>query len=127
MMHLTLTNWILVFFATAYATYAITDNDGPLHIFRHVRAGIDGLVDKLLDRNWQAMAGFVESFKDLMDCYVCLSFWIALGILNLVTQDWLFIHALAVAGVYVGVRKFFDGCVTILTIPNRDSSTSAEK
>jgi len=109
MMLLTLTDWILIFLATAYATYIISDGfDGPLHVFKYLRAILETLVDWLVHLEWLLLADLIESFKDLMDCYVCLSFWVALGILYLVTQDWLFVHALAVAGMYVGMRKLAD-------------------
>ena len=117
MMPLLMTDWLIIILATGYATYAVTDNEGPLHIFRHIRNRIEGGVDALLDKGWHRLAGFVESFQDLMDCYVCLSFWMALGVLYVATQEWLLINALAVAGVYVGIRKLFTLITGIVEMP----------
>ena len=122
MLPLTLTNWLIILLATGYLTYAITENDGPLHLFLYIRNGIEWLVDRLLDKNWLKLADFVESFKDLMECYVCLSFWVALGILYLVTGQWLVVHALAVAGVYVSIRKLYESSTGVEKIPTPSPS-----
>lgn len=108
MLPLTLLDWVILTLAVGYATYAVTDNDGPLHLFLHVRNGLSRMVDALVARQWIRLASLVASVDDLLSCYVCLSVWIALLILGLhVGQVPFVIEAMAIAGVVVICRTLY--------------------
>lgn len=101
---MTLEQWAAVFVATAYLTYVIINEDGPLYIFHHLREGTSRLSDWFLERHWTLPGDIFGSLHDVLTCKICLPLWVALGLIRILTGQWLFVEALAVAGLCVSLH-----------------------
>ena len=109
---------LIILIAVGYATYAIADHEGPLRVFDRLREGLLSLANWFESRLWDRPADGVLNIYNLLTCYVCLSFWVALGVLYLVYSELRLIEALAYAGVVVAVRKGWDTLTAALEARN---------
>lgn len=99
------TDWVIAFLVTYYITTAIVDSTGPLWIFDIVREGFEDMHFALSERGYSRLSKVPLSLKDLLECFICASLWVALLVVFLISGQWLVIESLAVAGLYVMVRQ----------------------
>lgn len=88
-------NYVIVGFATWYVSFALTSTHGPGGVFEWVRDHV--WHGRRVIPNGEGTFTTIERPKNgLLDCPVCLAFWVAL-ILLLVPMG-IIVQALAVAG-----------------------------
>lgn len=104
----------LFYYAAAswYLAYAVTKTDGPFGVFVHGRDWREGrwhgrvrvIVENHDAITYEASYETATARSGLLDCQVCLSFWVALMVViigrNIITD------ALAVAGLSLWIHSF---------------------
>jgi len=106
--------FVLIFFIIFYITTVIVDSSGPLWTFDYLRSGLQGLGERMMEKQRYGLSSFFESLKELFECYKCLSLWVSIVVVFVITGGFDLPLAFAMAGIYVLVRMGLQA-VTIST------------
>jgi len=111
---MTLEQWIIATGATWYISFAVTSTHGPMDIFERLRKWRGGrwhgrtfkIIEINTDQFGKQRMGEIPNKDGLLDCIVCLSYWVALGALWLVTGRIMPLEAFAVAAISLWVHGY---------------------